>query len=249
LDDGKPWTDAMLNSAAVRYNTDGTMPPLGAGRAAGRKRDAILERASLLDPTADIAGNRAVYRADASTLATLERSRASIQSFEQTAQKNIDIFLKQAEKVSDTGIPVLNAPVRWASGQVLGSTDQAAYSAARQVALTEIARIITNPNLSGVLTDSARQEVEEFNPRSAPLAQTVAIMKVLKQDMTNRTESLGETIADVRKRLKARQTGAAPPPPAGAGGGPGPGRATGAGTSGAAPGGRFTIIGAKPGAQ
>ncbi len=45
--------------------------------------------------------------------------------------------------------------------------------------LPEIARIITNPNLTGVLSDSARQEVSQFNPETATLGQTVKVAVAL----------------------------------------------------------------------
>ncbi len=198
---------AGIEIAALNYRKNGVMPPLGMGDKGNRQ--AIINRAATLTPAditrieaggTDIAGNKADYKANADTLTALTKQRAAIGAFEQTAQKNIDNFLSLAGKVTDTGIPLLNTPVRWAAGAG-GSADQAAYQAARLVAVNEIAKITSNPTLSGQLSDSARHEVEAFNPQSATLAQTKAVMSLLKRDMQNRTSALDDEISQVRGRI------------------------------------------------
>lgn len=200
---------AGLDMAALNYRKTGQMPALGNGDKTTRKR--IIDRAAALTPDdvarieaggVDVAANRAEYGATSDTLKKLNAQRASIGAFEQTAQKNIDIFLDQARKITDTGSPLLNTPVRLITGKVLGAPDQAAYDAARQVAVNEIAKITSNPTLSGTLSDSARHEVESFNPQNATLKQTIAVMKLLKRDMANRAQSLDDAIAQQRGTLR-----------------------------------------------
>ena len=65
----------------------------------------------------------------------------------------------------------------------------------------EIARIVQNPNLTGQLSDSARHEIEVFNPQNATLKQTIAVMELLKQDMANRKNSLDTQLKDTRSRI------------------------------------------------
>jgi hypothetical protein len=88
---------------------------------------------------------------------------------------------------------------------VLGSPDQAAYDAARQVALNEVAKIVSNPNLSGQLSDSARKEIEAFNPNSATLKQSVAVMRILKQDMSNRAAAYDTQIGEIKGRISGKK--------------------------------------------
>jgi hypothetical protein len=64
----------------------------------------------------DVAGNKATYKADGGSLAALQKQRDAIGAFEQTAQKNIDLFLTAAGKVVDTGSPLANTLVRQATG-------------------------------------------------------------------------------------------------------------------------------------
>lgn len=202
---------AGLDAAAQMYAQTGQLPPMGMGAAAGSARTRIINRAAELFPGLNVASNKAGYNADAGSLSTMQKQRDAISAFENTAQKNIDQFLKVANAVPDTGIPLLNTPARWVAGAA-GSEAQAKYAAARQVAISEIAKIVQNPALTGVLSDSARHEIEVFNPQSATLKQTVAVMNLLKQDMKNRADSLDTQLKDIRGRIGGAQnaTPAAP---------------------------------------
>lgn len=204
--DGTLSGDALDNAARMYLKT-GEMPTLGMRDPNNRQR--ILNRAAQLGGQVDIAGNKAGYKADAGSLTAMQKQRDAISAFENTTMKNIDVFLETAGKVVDTGSPLANSAARVISGKMLGSPDQAAYDTARQVAINEIAKIVTNPNLSGVLSDSARHEVEAFNPRNATLAQTVAVMRLLKQDMKNRTVALDDQLKQIRGRISQ---GSQPPP-------------------------------------
>lgn len=201
-------TPGGLDAAALNYMKTGQLPALGMGDKITRK--SIINRAAELgsgtgDPirtNLDLASNRAGFVADEGSLKKLQGQRDAITAFENTASKNIDQFLKTAGKVVDTGSPLLNAPLRAISAKLLGSPDQAAYEAARQVAINEVAKVTGNPTLSGTLSDSARKEVEAFNPSNATLGQTVAVLKLLKQDMANRASATDEAIGEIQKRIK-----------------------------------------------
>ena len=62
-------------------------------------------------PGLDLATAKADFEANKASLTSLQKQRDAIGAFEQTAQKNIDIFLEQAGKVVDTGSPLANARV------------------------------------------------------------------------------------------------------------------------------------------
>lgn len=191
-------TNDALTMAAQQYATTGAMPAVG--RTAGM-RSQIMNEAARVYPKIDIATNAAAYKANSDSLVGLQKNLDSVSAFENTAGKNLDLFLDQAKKVIDSGSPLINSPLRMVNNKVLGSADQAAYSAARQVAINEIAKVTGNPGLSGQLSDSARHEVESFNPDSATLSQTYAVAKVLRQDMTNRHDAYQQQIADIKSRI------------------------------------------------
>ena len=205
-------TPAGLDAAALNYAKTGQLPPLGMGDKVTRKQ--IINRAAEIaagtgEPPRtdlDLASARASFAANEGSLKKLQQQRDAISSFEKTASKNIDTFLQTAGKVVDTGSPLANALARGISGKALGSADQAAYEAARQVALNEVAKIVSNPNLSGALSDSARKEVESFNPSSATLKQSVAVMRILKQDMANRAGAMDEELTAIKGRIGGKST-------------------------------------------
>ncbi len=197
---------AGMDVAAENYAKTGQLPPMGMGKQGAAVRTAIINRAAELHPGLDLATNRATFGSDTQSLKKMQAQRDAIGAFEQTASKNIDIFLDTAGKIVDTGSPLANTLVRAASGKLLGSEDQAAYNAARQVAVNEIAKITTNPNLSGALSDNARHEVEAYNPNNATLGQTVRVMRLLKQDMANRTQSMDEQLATIKGRIGGKSS-------------------------------------------
>lgn len=201
-------TPAGLDAAAMNYAKTGQLPPLGMGDKQTRKQ--IINRAAELMPGLDLASNRADFTANQQSLANLQKQRDAIGSFEQTASKNIDIFLNTAGKVVDSGSPLANSLLRQVSGKMLGSPDQAAYEAARQVAINEIAKITSNPTMAGQLSDTARKEVENFNPANATLKQSVAVFRVLKQDMANRATALDDAIAGIKSRITSKSSSNGP---------------------------------------
>lgn len=149
----------------------------------------------------DLAANKATYSADAGSLKKLQSNFDTVDAFEKTAGKNLDIFLNQAKKVTDTGLPVLNMPARLIAGQ-LGGTDQAAFDAARTTALTEISRVLNSANASGVVSDHARGEVSSLIKPDATLPQIVQAANILKQDMANRHAAYQQQIGEIQNRIK-----------------------------------------------
>jgi hypothetical protein len=206
---GKPAADVAkqfgmspeaFDQAAEKYYSAGTLPPPGRGPAGPALGRAIMNRTAELHPGASLSEGSAEYKANSDSLKKIQSSFDSVAAFENTANKNLDLFTNLAQKAIDSGIPLINAPLRTAA-TMLGSQDQAALNTARQVAINEIAKVTSNPSLSGQLSDSARKEIEAFNPQSATVGQTMAVAKVLKQDMANRHQSYQEQIADIKGRI------------------------------------------------
>ena len=199
-----PNTNIVLTPEATQmlannYQQTGQAPsfPRGAGPVMAN----VYNTAAKTDPGANIAANRATYKADSGSLATLQKQRDAVGAFEQTASKNLDLFISAASKIPDSGSPWLNAPLRMLDEKVVGSANMAAVNAARQIATNEIAKVTSNPTLAGSLSDSARHEVEAYNPANATLKQTLAVAQILRQDMQNRRVSLDQGIQEIKGRL------------------------------------------------
>lgn len=208
-------TPEALDMAADSFAKTGQLPQVGRS---GAVRAQIINKAAEKNPQLDPVKNAGEYQANLASLKKIQPQYDAVTAFEGTAGKNLDLFLDQAKKVIDTGSPLINAPLRVAADKVFGSKDQAAYNAARQVAINEIAKVTGSPGLTGQLSDSARHEVEAFNPNSATLKQTYAVAKLLRQDMENRRTEYEDQINAIQSRLASRGNGNSPagaPPAAG----------------------------------
>ncbi len=197
-------TDAALDQAAQKYLVSGSLPP---GMGMGPQRTAIMNRAAVIDPKAALALNQATFKADQANLTKLQTTEGTLSAFENTAGKNLNQFLATAAKIPDTGVPWLNQPLRSVNAKLLGSADQAAFNAARDVALREIARVTNDPKLSGALTDSARAEVAGLSPSNATFAQIKRVAEILKQDMANVHSGITEQIAIVKAGIGQNPAG------------------------------------------
>jgi hypothetical protein len=210
--DAAQLSDAAIDQAAQKYLDTGALPAMGMGGAGGA-RQAIMNRAAVIGGNQKLSVNSAEYKANTGSLNTITKQLDNLTSFENTANKNLKQFTDLAAKIPDTGVPWLNTPVRSLSQNLVGSDLMPAVNAARQVALTEISRIVSNPNLTGQLSDSARNEVMSLSPANATIPQIKRVVAVLQQDMQNRRSSVAQQKQDIERRL-----GATPPADTGGGG-------------------------------
>lgn len=209
-------TGQSLDMAAENYFSTGQLPT---GMRSPAMSASIINRAAALHPngTNDLAGNRAAYEANKKSYDNVTGTLDTLTAFENSAGKNLDQFLGLVGKLPDTGVPWLNTPVRLLNDKLVGNEWAPAVNAAKEVGLREIARVTNDPKLSGSLTDSARQEVQNFSPTNATLPQIKNVLNVLRTDMKNVEGSLGQQKADIGTRLgikpsSSQATGTAPSP-------------------------------------
>lgn len=203
-----------LDKAADLFNTTGQLPSVGQGAAGAAVRRQIINRSAELHADSSLAGNKAGYKADSSSLAGAQKQADSIESFENTALKNLDNFLATAKNISDTGIPIANKPIRSIAESLGGSPAQAQFNTARQVAIQEISKVLGGAVGGGAISDSQRHEVEGLMRGDATIEQLQAVAQTLKQDMANRKSAVASQIATIRGRISGQP--AAPETPAAA---------------------------------
>lgn len=206
-------TPAGKDAVALAFAKTGQMPPMGMGTKAANLRVEIINRAAELQPNLDLASSKADFAANAGSLKAVQQQRDAVVSFENTANANLDRFLETAKGVVDSGSPLINRSLRTIGRDVMGSQNQAAFDAARLVAQNEIAKVTSNPNLTGQLSDAARKEVEAAMSPNATLSQIYAVAKVLRADMASRHEALDQQITAIQGRIK-EPSQAAPATPA-----------------------------------
>lgn len=202
---GNVLTGDALDQAAERYSTTGQMPPISRGASGIAQSRQIMNRAAELHPNQVLATNSAEFKANQSSLTKLQSNFDQVSAFENTAGKNLDVFLAAAQKVVDSGSPWINKPLRGISSGALGSADLAAFNAARTTALTEISKVLNSANASAVVSDSGRREVESLIGPDASLKQIMSAAQILKTDMGNRHQAYQDQIGDIQKRLGSAQ--------------------------------------------
>ena len=206
-------TPDQVDFHARAYLQGVPLPNLGMGTSGARLRQQVLGRAADLAHGETLAASRAEGQSDAGSLKRLVPQLDAVQAFENTANANLDLMLNTAKPLIDSGSPWINKPLREVETAGFGDKELAAYRAARQVAVTEIAKVTNNPSLSGQLSDTARKEVMGLIPEEATLGQVYSVAKILKQDMANRRNALIEQRTEIIRRMGGGPT-AAPGAPA-----------------------------------
>ncbi len=210
---GMGMTPAALDQAAEMYARTGTLPPLR-GKAGAGLAVRIQNRAAEMSPGADLAGNKASYKADTGSLAKLQQQSDNIEAFEQTGKKNIENLLATSHNIINLGVPWLNKPARWIATNIRGDPNQSAFEAARQTAATEAAKILGGA--LGPLSDSARHEAERMMDANATPEQLAAAARTLITDFGNRKAANQAQLAEIRSRASGKAAGGERNEPAGA---------------------------------
>lgn len=151
----------------------------------------------------DVVSGRAGFKADTVSLNKITPQYDAITAFENTAIRNGKILTQLVDTVDSTGVPFVEKWIR-AGRQATGDPEVAKFNAQINLYRAEVARILTQPNLSGVLTDSARKEAEEFLKGSASAKQIKDVVSLLERDFDNRKHTLEDQIGSIRSRMNKR---------------------------------------------
>jgi len=166
-----------------------------------RERVQLMKEAGITSE--DVVAGRAGFKADTTSLNKLTPQYDAITAFEKNAVRQGDILVGLADKVDTTGVPVIERWIR-AGRKATGDPDVAKFDAQLYIYRAEAAKILTNPNLTGQLTDSARHEVEDFMKPGASANQIKQTVALIKNDFDNRKQTLEEQIGSIRNRMRER---------------------------------------------
>ena len=201
----KPTDDVMpLSPEADAFMANvwaggGSLPPRGLLTNPQGVR--IVEQAASI-PGADPVAARADVVSNQAALTNTTKMIHAANAFGKNAEYNFNIMLKRVKAVPDTKIPYMNTPIRELANKAGGSAEVAAYRTALATVQPEFARLLKNPNLTGVLTDTASSEMQKIIDGSYSLNQMMAVFDVLKQEKNNRIKSLEEEREVIRKAMK-----------------------------------------------
>lgn len=135
---------------------------------------------------------QAAYAGAKSTLADLEKQQANISAYINVGLKNLKTYVDNAAKMPDSGSPLLNTPIRMLSDKLLGSTDMAAATAARNEVIPEVAKIARG--YGNTMTVEDRKATDAILDPSATYPQIMAAAKVIVQGAYNRQDGINEAM-------------------------------------------------------
>lgn len=200
-------SDAALDQAAETFYGTGKMPPnMGRGNVGIARMTQIMNRTAELHPDFNATGAQATFEANKKSLDKLQAQTDAVAAFETTAGKNAEILEGVLKKLPDTGTSILNAPLRSLEGK-LGSEDIAAFNTIRQSVQNEYSRIISNPTLSGTMSDSARKEGEAILHGDMTVGQLRTALKILKAETANRHTSYQGQLDQIMGRIRGKSAG------------------------------------------
>ena len=164
------------------------------GKAGQARRDQINAAVSAKLKTAgmtpsDLGNLRATFKAQGASINKLVPQLNAIEAYEQTAKFNGQRLLDLVDKIDNTGVPVIEGYARRAQ-KAVGDPDQAEFASVLQQYQTEAARIISNPNLTGVLSDSARQELQEVISGNMSAGQLKRVINRLNTEFEFRANAI-----------------------------------------------------------
>jgi hypothetical protein len=189
-----------LNLASTTVMTDPSQMKQFAsfGKAGQARRDQINSaitqklKASGMQPS-DLGALRANFKAQSGSINKLVPQLNAIEAYEQTAKFNSQRLLDLVDKVDNTGIPVIEAYARRAQ-KATGDPDVAEFQSVLAQYQTEAARIINNPNLTGVLSDSARHEMQDIIKGDMSAAQLKRVINRLNTEFDFRKNAIKDQI-------------------------------------------------------
>lgn len=149
------------------------------------------------------AQRRAEFRADSNSLNKLTQQYDAITSFENTALQNGKALVELAKKVDSTGVPVMERWIRSGRQNIEGDPDVSEFNAQIQLFGNEAAKILTNPSMSGVVTNEARREIQEFLPQKASAKQIERVVGRLEKDFEIRKKSTEQQMDTIRSRMQS----------------------------------------------
>ena len=119
----------------------------------------------------------------------------AVDAFEGLARNNGERVLELISKLDQTGVPLTEGLLRSARNK-LGSDDAAELQSVLTTFQTETSRILSNPNMTGVVSDSARHEVQDMVPGNMSSSQARRVINRIFTEMDVRkhyTQQANET--------------------------------------------------------
>ena len=136
---------------------------------------------------------RARAKGEIASTVQLTKQLNAVESYEKLAKFNGQRILELIDGVDETGIPAIEGAIRKAK-KAGGNVDQAEFNSILNSFQTEVARIITQPNLTGVLSDTARKELQEIVAGNLSAPQMRRVINRINLEMDTRASAVRQQL-------------------------------------------------------
>lgn len=207
------WGPREIDMAAKAFAKTYQYPGIGRSKEALAVIKQITHRASYYDPATDsflddettavpdLASAGSTYAANKAAEKTLTGNINAVEAFSRTAQRNAGLLREAMKLIPETGYPFLNKPVRSLSRE-FGGEAVAKFNALRNSIVSEYGRININPNLTGVLPVSVRDEMEKIIGQDMTVEQMKSVLDILASEAANREQEYKAQLGQIRGDIK-----------------------------------------------
>jgi len=200
-------SDTALEQAAQRYLQTGQLPPGARGVVGLAQNRKIMNRAAELDPSASLTANAAINKSYSQALDKLQAQNSSVEAFEGTAKRNLQLLSDKIDAIPDLGTRFANVPLRMIQSKMIGDKNLAEMNAALLTARSETARVLASATAAGAVPVEQQKEVQAALDGNMPAKTAKGVIQTFMQDMENRRQSYSEQIGDLQQRLRQGQGG------------------------------------------
>jgi hypothetical protein len=201
------FTPEAISNAAARYNIDGTLPPMGMGKAGTMGRSAILNKAAELAAESGVSADdqriaQIGNKANSAALSKIQQNQTMVGAFEKNFNRNADIALEYSSKVDRTGVPIVNKWVNAGKRSVAGDPELAAFDASVKAVSNEYAKIISGSMGNTATAEGEIKKIEALLNAAQTPAQVASVITLMKRETANRMTGFEEEKTALRESMR-----------------------------------------------
>lgn len=177
----------------------------------GAPATAILPPMSPADAADMVAARRGDVKASQGALTKTTGQLALVQSFENTANRNFDLLMEYANKLDNTGSPLINKAINdWNQG-IAGDKLTGQFVSTFQALHDEYAKILSGATGAQGATDAGNKRADEVFNRNMNLDTLKGLSDTIPREMANRRVGYVGVINTLHGNLAGKNTGLAGP--------------------------------------
>lgn len=202
-------TPEAEDSAAQTYRMTGALPSFGMGAAGQAAKIRILNKAAAMDAGAgatpqDSAQLKIDNKSAASALAQIDKQKTMVGAFERNFNSNADLLRKQALKVDNTGVPIVNKWINAGKRAVEGDPELSAFDVGVKAVVNEYSKIISGSMGNQALAEGEIKKVEGLLNSAQTPQQLKSVLDYMQVETQNRMKGFDDERAHLTERMRPK---------------------------------------------